>query len=432
MNPTRRDALRGGIAALAGAFLPAPELRAAARPATPFFGPHPFIERNPKAVFIRRTHVPSKMDSEAKRREGLALARHIFVGRQHGGVPVDTRIVLKANATSLRGRNRPTEELWGAGTDHDFYEGLVMGLRELGLQNFHFVDSTNYADWNVRGLVDINERLGVVTEDPERRARHLREEWRVNWSKVPDGVVFRRIPHFAPVNEPNTWLFNIAKWKAHSMGLTQAVKNQQGLVAHPFTNFCGGWRAVLGRQDAVAPEINPRVEALVNDFFERHQKLGYSRYDSTGSSGNNANLKPIDQEIWAHKTCDNMSTLSTGLAMIEGIYGRDGDGFYVGDDHLTNIVLFGKDNFRLDVIGLWLGGHEPGNVHLYRIAVERGLTSTFNPWEIPIYEWTDAGPVARKLDSFPRTPLGTVYLPREGEPALHLLNEPFDYARHRV
>ncbi|HTP35936.1 MAG TPA: hypothetical protein VMJ75_27365 [Candidatus Acidoferrales bacterium] len=41
-------------------------------------------------------------------------------------------------------------------------------------------------------------------------------------------------------------------------------------------------------------------------------------------------------------------------------------------------------------------------------------------------------PVARKLAGFPRTPLKTVYLPREGEPALQILDEPFDYDRHKV
>ena len=70
----------------------------------------------------------------------------------------------------------------------------------------------------------------------------------------------------------------------------------------------------------------------------------------------------MHQEIWAHKTCDNMSVLKTGLAMIEGIYGRDGNGFGIGNDYLTNLVMFSKDKFRLDLIGLYLGGHEPGNI----------------------------------------------------------------------
>jgi len=212
------------------------------------------------------------------------------------------------------------------------------------------------------------------------------------------------------------------------------VKNEQGLVAHPMTTFCGGWPAVLNVNDALKSNINPNVEKLVNTAFQRHLRLGYDRYRSTGfpAAGNGAHLKPIEQEIWAQKTCDNASTIKTGLAMIEGIYGRDGDGFYVGNDYLTNLVMFGIDRFRVDIIGLWLGGHEPGDVNLYRIAKERGLSDTFNPWEVPIYEWTDDGPVARKLTDFKRTPLRSCYLPLPGEAPLHLVNEPFDYDRYKV
>ena len=427
---TRRDALKGGLAALAGALVPESMVRAASRPAR-YFSLHSFIEKNPKAVFIRRTNVAHKMDAEAKRLEGLKLAQSIFVGRDDAGIPITHRVLLKPNATSINARRAP-EEVFGVGTDPQFYQGMVQGLQQLGLKRFHMADSTNYADWNIRGLLDINDSLGVVTEDSERRMKNLRESWKTNWATVPDGVIYRRIPHYAPVGEPDTWLLNIAKWKAHSMGLTQTVKNEQGLVAHPYTDFCGGWKAVLGVNNDLKPDINPRAEELVKGFFDRHVKMGYSRYDSTGSRGNSAHLLPIDQEIWAHKACDNMSTMKTGLAMVEGIYGRDGDGFATGDDHLTNIVFFGKDKFRVDVIGLWLAGHEPGNVHLYRIAKERGLTDTFNPWEIPVYEWTATGPVARKLTDFPRTPLKTVYLPKDDEPFLHLLDEPFDYDLHKA
>jgi uncharacterized protein (DUF362 family) len=430
MSMTRRDALKGGLAALAGALVPESMVRAASRPAR-YFSLHSFIEKNPKAVFIRRTNVAHKMDAEAKRLEGLKLAQSIFVGRDDAGIPITHRVLLKPNATSINARRAP-EEVFGVGTDPQFYQGMVQGLQQLGLKRFHMADSTNYADWNIRGLLDINDSLGVVTEDSERRMKNLRESWKTNWATVPDGVIYRRIPHYAPVGEPDTWLLNIAKWKAHSMGLTQTVKNEQGLVAHPYTDFCGGWKAVLGVNNDLKPDINPRAEELVKGFFDRHVKMGYSRYDSTGSRGNSAHLLPIDQEIWAHKACDNMSTMKTGLAMVEGIYGRDGDGFATGDDHLTNIVFFGKDKFRVDVIGLWLAGHEPGNVHLYRIAKERGLTDTFNPWEIPVYEWTATGPVARKLTDFPRTPLKTVYLPKDDEPFLHLLDEPFDYDLHKA
>ena len=431
MEFTRRNFVRTSLGAAAGAACWA-RVAEPARVAQPYFGLHPDIEANPKAVFICRTHVPHKMDLEAKRNAGLSLAREIFVPMERAGVPVTHRIVLKPNATGIIGSSRPAEENWGVGTDAQFYEGLVMGLKEIGLSSFNFVESTEYPSWNVRGFVDINERLGIATNDSVRRPRQLRECDQTNWSKVPGGVVFSRIPHYAPVGEPGTWLLNIAKWKSHAMGMTLSVKNEQGLVAHPFTAFCSDWLGVTGVPDHMKPDMNPRAEAYLKDFFARHTKMGYARYDTMGVGQNGARLTPMTQEIWAHKTCDNQSTLNTGLNIIEGIYGRDGDGFDIGSDHLTNLVMFSKQNFRLDVIGLYLGGHEPGNVHLYRIAKERGLTDTFNPWEIPVYEWVGGRAVPRKLTDFPRTPLRSVYLPRGNEPRLHMVNEPFDYEKNKA
>jgi len=424
MNISRRDFLRAATAAAGAAGVPAAGAKAAQAKA--YFGLHPFIEKNPKAVFIRRTNVPHKMDEAAKLREGLALARQIFVPLDHPGIPATHRVILKPNQTSVRVKSRRDEDLWGTGTDPQFYEGLVLGLKEIGLKKFHFIEANSYWCWNYRGFVDINVRHGIQMNECDRHPRHFRDGYEMTWSKVPDGVVFTHIPHYAPVNEPDTWLLNIAKWKAHGMCLTQAVKNEQGLVVVPYVRYCYGWPVLHAPPDLLTPHINKKAEPLVKDFFERHVKMVYSRYDSRSE------LSPMRQEIWAHKTLDNMSVLKTGLAMIEGIYGRDGDGFAVGNDYLTNLVMFGKDKFRLDVIGLWLGGHEPGNVHLYRIAKERGLSDTFNPWEIPVYEWTDDGPAPRKLTDFPRTPLRTYYLPKENEPLLHLVNEPFDYERHRI
>jgi len=390
-----------------------------------YFGMHPFIEANPKAVFIRRTQVPEKMDSAAKRGEGLQLAREIFVPMDQPGVPLSHRIILKPNFTSVR-NTRPDVENWGTGTDPDFYEGVIMGLEELGLRKFHFLEANNYATWNYRGLVDVNERHGVLMNLPPRSVEEFREGFEMTWSEVPDPVVFKRIPHYAPVNQPDTWLLNIAKWKAHGMCLTQAVKNEQGLVVTPYVQFCSGWKTVTGVPEFMKPDICPDAEARLQRYFEYHLNLGYSRYDSKAS------LSPMHQEIWAHKTCDNQSVLKTGLAMIEGVYARDGDGFGVGDDYLANLVMFSKDQFRLDLVGLWLGGHEPGNVHLCRIAKERGLTDTFNPWEVEIYEWTAGEAVPRKLTDFPRTPLKTYYLQKDGEDKYHLVDEPFDYGNIKV
>jgi uncharacterized protein (DUF362 family) len=393
-----------------------------------YFGLHAFIEANPKAVFVRRTNVPHKMDSAAKKAEGLKLAREIFVPMQTPGVPVTNRVLLKPNITSVRSKDRPDVDNWGTGTDPDFYEGLILGLKEVGVKKFHFAESNLYYSWHYRGFMDIHERQGVVMSEPEQKLGSPRAEREVVWSKVPDAVIYQRIPHHWPVNQPDTWLFNIAKWKGHGMCLTQSVKNEQGLVVLPFIRFCAGMRMVTGVPDYMKADVCSDAEARAVRYFNNHKKMGYHRYEASP----NGKVSPMAQEIWAHKTCDNQSVLKTGLAMIEGIYGRDGDGFGVGNDYLTNLVMFSKDKFRLDLIGLYLGGHEPGNVYMYRIAKERGLTDTFNPWDVTVYEWIDGKAVPRKLTDFPRTPLKSTYLQLAGEPFLHLANEPFDYDKVRA
>lgn len=388
------------------------------------FAVHPFVERNPKAIFIKKTKVPHKMDEAAKLREGIAFAREVFVPAD-AGIPVSHRVVLKPNFTSVR-NERPHEENWGTGTDPQFYEGIIVGLKELGLKRFHFLEANNFHTWNYRGMADINDKHGVEVNEPDRRARNFRDGYEMTWTKVPDPVVYTKIPHYAPVNEKDTWLLNIAKWKSHGMCMTLATKNEQGLVVKPYVRFCPGWNMVTGVPDFMKENIHPEVERRVNSFFDRHVKMGYARYQSKAS------LSPVHQEIWAHKTCDNAQTLNTGLAVIEGIYGRDGNGFGIGKDHLTNLVMFGKDKLRLDMIGMFLGGHEPGNVNLFRIAKERGLLDTFNPHEVELYEWEDGKATRRKLTDFQRTPLPTYYLQRDKEPEYHLVNEFFDYAKVRA
>ncbi|MBM3763078.1 MAG: DUF362 domain-containing protein [Acidobacteria bacterium] len=415
MDLSRRHLLAMGLPiSLAGA--PVPKSR---------FAVHPFVAAHPKAVFIKRTRVASKTDSAGKLREGLSFVREVILPAEEQGVPVGDRVILKPNFTSVRNK-RPDIDNWGTGTDAQFYEGIVMGLKELGVKRMSFLEANGFHTWNYRGLVDINERHGVDMNEPDRRERNFRDSYEMTWAKVHDPVVYKRIPHFAPVNESGTWLLNIAKWKSHGMCMTLSTKNLQGLVVKPFVRFCPGWRMVTGVPAFMKQDIHSEVETRVKRYFENHRQLGYARYESK------ADLSPMNQEIWAHKTCDNYQTLNPGLNIIEGIYGRDGDGFGIGEDLLTNLVMFGKDRLTLDMIGMYLGGHEPGNVNLFRIAKERGLLSSFNPWDVEIYEWVNGKPVPRKLSQLTRTPLKTYYLQKDGEPRFHLVDERFDYDKVRV
>ena len=109
---------------------------------------------------------------------------------------------------------------------------------------------------------------------------------------------------------------------------------------------------VTGVPEFMKPDIHPNVEAGSRVSSTATSRTGYARYDSR------AELSPMHQEIWAHKTCDHMSVINTGLAMIEGICGRDGE-LRRRPHYLTNLVMFSKDKFRLDMIGMYLGATNP-------------------------------------------------------------------------
>jgi hypothetical protein len=99
---------------------------------------------------------------------------------------------------------------------------------------------------------------------------------------------------------------------------------------------------------------------------------------------------------------------------------------------MTNYIIFGRNQFYVDIIGHYLGGHEPGNFGLFHMAMDRGMISTINPMKIPVYRWDSAtGAALADLTGFQRYPLKTYYLQRDyngyNEPKWHLVNEPYDY-----
>jgi hypothetical protein len=101
-------------------------------------------------------------------------------------------------------------------------------------------------------------------------------------------------------------------------------------------------------------------------------------------------------------------------------------------DYMCNYVIFGMNAFSVDIIGHWLGGHEPGNFGLFHMARDRGMIAHFNPSAIPLYDWNaENGATLSNLDDYERTPLKTSYLQRDydgnTEPYWHLVNEAYDY-----
>ena len=413
-----------------------------------FFSLHPFIEAHPEAVFIKRTNVPVKTDAPTKQSVGLEFAKEIFVFGTSEGIPLSNKISIKANVTHTIGKGN-TPEGMGIITDVHFTEGLIKGMKGLGFQsNNMYLREGNWlkdgfcpTDVMNTGYVEMTERIGIhslyFSSGPritDLTLETLEEGSEVVWKEPPNGVVFRRIGFVSPYNLEGSWLLNVAKFKTHYMGMTLCAKNLQGMCVTPHVHFCEGVDATAGYPENILKDFQPDFVDRVTALHAQHLEAGYPRWDRPGKGFSGG----YGMETWVQRTCDLLSVTKAGLHVIEGIYGRNGNGFMNGptpdgkpEDFMTNILIFGKDPFRVDIIGTWLAGHEPGNFGFFHIAKERGLSTVVNPRDIPIYRWDKDNPEQSSLSEFDRTPLATPYLCRDyngqTEDQYHLVDEPFDY-----
>lgn len=448
---SRRQFLSSLAAAAAGtAVSPIRALASRQQSSAAFFGLHPFIEAHPEAVFIMKTNAEKKMDAVVNKAEGLRFGRSVFVPMDSGGIPMNISIPIKPNIKTGNPTSHPMDEIFSHVTDPWFVEGVLEGMKELGIagSQFHLREVNRPSVFDEHGYVDMAARVGAdLRLDLEPSVSSLKEGRDYNWVTVPNGMHYKRIPYLEPINTPNTWQMNISKFKAHGMGLTLCCKNIQGSVAHNYQAFCSDWGAAMSitQSDRVTGAYD-----TIKKSFERHLAGGVPRWDKPGGNTFNGGL---GMETWAARTLDNISVSNYGIHIIEGIYGRDGQGnedygpnpvdqahnfnstgvSTTGKawDWMSNVIIFGKDIFRTDIIGLWLGGHEAGNIGLYHCAIDRGLSNILNPRKIPVYLWEDGKATLTPLEQFTQTPLLTYYLCRnyngQTEKMYHLCNEPFDY-----
>ena len=426
-----------------------------------YFGVHPFIDQHPEAVFIMRTHVDYKTNSGACLRAGLDFGRSVFVPMDSTGTPVTHYIAAKPNLTAHdpvdKKRGLTLEDTMGINTDVYFVEGLFESLKGLGVpgNRMHTRDTNGGGVIGPRGYVAMSRRVGATAVPVKNNIETPEDANNAGafvWKEVPGGVVHTQLPYLWPLNAPDAWNLNVAKFKAHEMGLTLASKNWQGSHAAPFQQYCGAWPDIgaLEKLEKLTGKefLHPKVHEAVSADFERHKRT-IPRWNTPDVPRNDPAY--IDayyytatcMELWAHRTIDNHAASPMGLHIVEGIYGHDGDfsngpnpfgneNNYNGKawDYMTNLVIFGKNPYLVDIVGHWLGGHEPGNFGLFHIAMERGKLGVLNPMKVPVYEWQDGVAVRRPLTSFTRTPLRSFYLHQRHQEALwHLCNQPFDYSK---
>jgi hypothetical protein len=412
-----------------------------------FFSVHPFVEEHPEAVFIMKTAVDKKTNGEAIKKEGLIFSKSVLVPAAKG-VPLSRIIPIKPNITdSFTDKKRypkeanqfPLEYGRGIVTDSNFVEGVIEGMKGLGIskRQFYVREVTHPWDFGPRGYVDMCWRQEVDIRPLMDNFKEL-DSNDLQWVDFHNSHIFKKAPYLWPVNAKDTWLVNIAKFKAHGMSLTLTCKNLQGTMSTPFQHYCGDERTVREIDGYTIKDVLKRAK----ENYTRHAAMGIPRWKITKKSVNaySDELTAYTMDIWCSRTLDNVSHTPAGIHIIEGIYGRDGDGFLYGPnkgpyhdqeawDYMTNYVVFGKDPFRTDIIGLWLGGHEAGNVGLYHIAMERKLSNVLDPRKIPVYLWENGKATLIKLEDLKRWALKTYYLQSEGEDKYHMLDQPYDYSR---
>ena len=434
MPVNRRRFIQSSLIAGAGLMI-SPSRAFDVKKASSLFGIHPFILQNPDAVFVMQTNIDLKTNSPAIKEAGLKFGRSVFglTDNVENGIPLTHKVVIKPNLT-CRDRthiNYTVERSMGIVTDAFFVEGIIESLKELGLASgqFYIREVNCPDDLEDGGYLAMTERTGIDLQCINTPIAELSPD-KVQWVDVPDGVCFKRIPYLWPVNAPDTFLLNIAKFKTHSMGLTLCSKNLQGTIAMNYQAHCTYYGQTM---DGVNPaDLSPTTDADILANYNRHKADGIPRWDKPENTGG------IWQETWATRCLDNNSVIFAGLHIIEGIYGRDGnfmdgpDQDGLATDYMTNYIIFGRNQFHVDNIGHYLAGHEPANFGLFHMAKERGMASTINPMKIKLYEWfPESGAVLADLNSLQRYPLKTSYLQRDydgqDESYWHMVNEPYDY-----
>jgi hypothetical protein len=426
-----------------------------------YFGVHPFVEQHPEAVFILRTRVDYKTNSAACKRVGLDFGRSVFVPMDDTGTPVTYNIATKPNLTAHEAvdkkRGLTLEDTMGIATDVFFVEGLFESLKELGVAyaRIHIRDANGATVIEPRGYVAMAQRVGASVHPVTGTIKTLEDANDAEafvWKEVPGGVVHTQLPYLWPFNAPNSWNLNVAKFKAHEMGLTLTAKNWQGSHPDPFQRYCGKWPDIdalqklekLIHKECISPKVHEVIEANLQRHTHTIPCWATPEVPQNNPEYNDAYYYTVlCMELWAQRTIDNHGASPMGLHIIEGIYGHDGD-FSNGPnplgnennhegrawDYMSNVVIFGMNPYLVDIVGHWLGGHEPGNFGLFHIALERGKLDVMNPMHIPVYEWQDGVAVRRPLTSFTRTPLRSFYLhQRTKEPLWHLVDQPFDYTK---
>jgi uncharacterized protein (DUF362 family) len=360
----------------------------------------PYIRERPGAVFVLRTHLTALADTEGMAAAGRLAAAVLF--RPAVGATPKRRIVIKPNITAgleinpATGLPHPGQD--GVVTHPAFVGGLADGLRQFTAVPMAVAEGTPLTVVDARVYTAMLRERGmeyINLDEPKITATEFPETG-LNWYPV-NGVVHRDLPFVRPVGDPDVFLINLPKMKAHNLAVTTlAVKNMQGAVPLLWTRqFCQGVAALDAMPPRVRALFQPDAPERIEALFRQHLAAGYASWDAGG----------IRDESYVQRAVDLLAGPQPDLHLIEGCTIRDGTGFRRGRDSLGNYVIAGRNAVAVDAIATWIMGHDPRNVGLYRVANERGRGEN-DPARIEVFLATDNGITPIDYRDLERVPAG--------------------------
>jgi uncharacterized protein (DUF362 family) len=339
----------------------------------------PFLRERPGAVFVLRTHLGALSDTAGMAAAGRLAAEVLFCTAV--GATPKRRIVIKPNITAGleidAATGLPFAGQDGVVTSPCFVGGLADGLRRLTTAPMAVAEGTPLKVVDGRGYTALLRERGMDYLDlntPQITATEIPETG-LNWYPV-NGVVHRDLPFVKPIGDPDVFLINLPKMKAHNLAITTlSVKNMQGAVAWQWLRaFCQGVSALDTLPPRVRALFQPDAAARVEALFREHLAAGYAFWDEGG----------LRDEGYVQRAVDLLGSLQPDLHLIEGCTIRNGTGFRSGRDCLGNYLIAGLNAVAVDAIGTWIMGHDPRRVGLYRVAKERGRGEN-DPAQIEVF-----------------------------------------------
>lgn len=233
-------------------------------------------------------------------------------------------------------------------TNPIFCEGIIDYLKKSGVSDIKIGEGTSDAPddemnevYKATGFFDLSLKTGVGLININKDE--------VVEIEVPNPIIWKTVKVARSILDFDV-LINIPVLKTHHIAITTlGIKNLMGLFLP--------------------------VEERHDKF---HEKLDFLRENAKKEGRENLNKEEFKQahvEI-SEKILDLYKAISSKIkiiTVIDGFYGRDGDGLEIGETKSMGIAIAGKNTVAVDTIGAYIMGFNPRLIYYLSLAQKEKL-----------------------------------------------------------